>query len=87
MCFPVNSRALPGLLSHWAAEVLRRHFPRWRRHYLRSMRFFEAKDWIDRVPGMAWVVAVGIVTVVVVAVGVALVAGGLWLTDWPGWKT
>ena len=34
---------------------------------------------MEKVPGMAWVVAIG---VVVVAVGVALVAGGLWLADW-----
>ena len=32
-------------------------------------------------------VAIGLVTGVVVAVGVALVAGGLWLTDWLGWST
>ena len=46
------------------------------------MRFFEAKDWMDKVPGVAWVVAIGLVTGVVVAVGVAIVAGGLWLADW-----
>ena len=51
------------------------------------MRFFEAKDWMDKVPGVAWVVAIGVVTGVVVAVGVAIVAGGLRLTDWLGWKT
>ena len=48
------------------------------------MRFFEAEDWMDKVPR---VVAIGAVTSVVVAVGVALVAGGLWLTDWLGWRT
>ena len=51
------------------------------------MRFFEDEDWINKVPGVAWVVAIGIVTSVVVAVGVALVVGGLWLTDWLGWKS
>ena len=51
------------------------------------MRFFEDKDWLNKVPGVAWVVAIGVVTGVVVAMGVALVAGGLWLTDWLGWKT
>ena len=39
-----------------------------------------------KVTGVAWVGAIGIVTGVVVAVGVAIVAGGLWLTDWLGWK-
>lgn len=51
------------------------------------MRFFEAEDWMDKVPRVAWVVAIGAVTSVVVAVGVDLVAGGLWLTDWLGWRT
>ena len=51
------------------------------------MGFLEGKDGLNKVPGMAWVVAIGVVTGVVVAVGVALVAGGLWLTDWLGWKT
>ena len=51
------------------------------------MRFFEATDGMEKVPGVVWVVAIGVVTVVVVAAGVALVAGGLWLTDWLGWKT
>ena len=51
------------------------------------MRFFAGKDGVDKVPGVVWVVAIGVVTGVVVAVGVALVAGGLWLTDWLGWKT
>jgi len=51
------------------------------------MRFFKAGDGMEKVPGVVWVVAIGLVTGVVVAVGVALVAGGLWLTDWLGWKT
>ena len=51
------------------------------------MRFFDGKDGMERVPGVVWVVAIGLVTCVVVAVGVALVAGGLWLTDWLGWKS
>ena len=42
---------------------------------------------MEKVPGVVWVVAIGRVTGVVVAVGVALVAGGLWLTDWLGWKS
>jgi len=46
------------------------------------MRFFEAGDRMEKVPGMVWVVAISVVTVVVVAVGVAIVAGGLWLADW-----
>jgi hypothetical protein len=51
------------------------------------MRFFEAGDGMEKVPGVVWVVAIAVVTGVVVAVGVALVAGGLWLTDWLGGKT
>ena len=51
------------------------------------MRFFEGKDGMEKVLGVVWVVAIGLVTGVVVAVGVALVAGGLWLTDWLGWKS
>ena len=43
------------------------------------MRFFEAGDRMEKVPGIVWVVAIGVVTV---AVGVAIVAGGLWLADW-----
>ena len=50
------------------------------------MRLFEAKDGLDKVPGVVWVVAIGVVTGVVVAVGVAIVVGGLWLADWLGWK-
>ena len=46
------------------------------------MRFFEDKDGMDKVPGVVWVVAIGVVTSVVVAVGVAIVAGGCWLADW-----
>ena len=42
---------------------------------------------MEKVPGIVWVVAIGVVTVVVVAVGMAIVAGGLWLTNWLGWKT
>jgi len=42
---------------------------------------------MNKVPGVVWVVAIAVVTSVVVAVGVAIVAGGLWLTDWLGWKT
>jgi hypothetical protein len=37
---------------------------------------------MEKVPGMARVLAIGVVASVVVAVGVALVAGGLWLADW-----
>ena len=85
--FPVNNRELPGQLILRAVEIFRQHFPRGWECYLHPMRFFEAKDWMDKVPGVAWVVAIGVVTGVVVAVGVALVAGGLWLTDWLGWKT
>jgi hypothetical protein len=48
------------------------------------MRFFEANDGMDKVPGVVWVVAIGVVTSVVVAVGVAIVAGGCWLADWLG---
>jgi hypothetical protein len=33
---------------------------------------------------MAWVLAIGVVTGVVIVVGVALVADGLWLTDAAG---
>ena len=51
------------------------------------MRFFDGKDGMEKVPGVVWVVAISLVTGVVVAVGVALVAGGLWLTDWLGWKS
>jgi hypothetical protein len=50
------------------------------------MRMFEAGDGMEQVPGVVWVVAIAVVTGVV-AVGVAIVAGGLWLTDWLGWKT
>lgn len=46
------------------------------------MRFFEAKDGMEKVPGVVWVVAIGVVTSVVVAVGVAIVAGGSWLLEW-----
>ena len=42
---------------------------------------------MNKVSGVVWVVAIAVVTSVVVAVGVAIVAGGLWLTDWLGWKT
>jgi hypothetical protein len=35
------------------------------------MRCFEAEDWMDKVPGVAWVVATGAVAGVVAAVGVA----------------
>jgi hypothetical protein len=42
---------------------------------------------MEKVPGVVWVVAIGVVTGIVVAVGAALVAGGLWLTHWLGWKT
>lgn len=45
------------------------------------MRFFEAENWMDKVPGVVWVLAIGVVTCVVVAVGVAIVAGGCWLAD------
>ena len=48
------------------------------------MRLFEAGDGLEKVPGVVWVVAIGVVTSLVVAVGVALVAGGLWLADWLG---
>lgn len=78
---------MPGQLILRAVEIFRQHFPRGWVCYLRPMRFFEAEDWLDKVPGVAWVVAIGVVTAVVVAVGVAMVAGGLWLTDWLGWKT
>ena len=37
---------------------------------------------MEQVPGMVRVVAIGVVTMAVVAVGVAIVAGGLWLADW-----
>ena len=37
---------------------------------------------MEKVPGVVWVVATGVVTSVVVAVGVAIVAGGCWLADW-----
>ena len=37
---------------------------------------------MEKVPGVVWVVAIGVVTSVVVAVGVAIVAGGCWLADW-----
>jgi hypothetical protein len=46
------------------------------------MRFFETKDGMDKVPGVVWVLAIGVVTSVVVAVGAAIVAGGLWLANW-----
>ena len=84
--FPVNNRELPGQLNLRAVEIFCQHFPRGWECYLHPVRFFEAKDWMDKVPGVAWVLAIGVVTGVVVAVGVALVAGGLWLTDWLGWK-
>jgi hypothetical protein len=48
------------------------------------MRFFETGDGMEKVPGVVWVVAIGVVTSVVVAVGVAIVAGGSWLFDWLG---
>ena len=82
----MNNRAMPGQLMLRAVEIFRQHFLRGWECYLRPVRFFEAKDWMDKVPGVAWVVAIGVVTGVVVAVGVAIVAGGLWLTDWLGWK-
>jgi hypothetical protein len=44
------------------------------------MRFFETKDGMDKVPGVVWVLAIGMVTSVVV--GAAIVAGGLWLANW-----
>ncbi|MBF9220342.1 hypothetical protein [Hymenobacter ruricola] len=50
------------------------------------MRFFGAKDWIDKVPAWVWLVSIGLVTTAVVAVGVAVVAGGLYLADWLGWR-
>ena len=46
------------------------------------MRLFEAGNGMEKVPGVVWVVAIGVVTSVVVAVGVAIVAGGCWLADW-----
>ncbi|MBD2723772.1 hypothetical protein [Hymenobacter armeniacus] len=46
------------------------------------MRLFETGDGLEKVPGVAWVLAIGVVTCAVVAVGAALVAGGLWLADW-----
>ena len=46
------------------------------------MRLFEAGDGLEKVPGVVWVVAIGVVTSLVVVVGVAIVAGGLWLSDW-----
>ena len=36
---------------------------------------------MEQVPGVVWVVAIGVVTSVVVAVGVAIVAGGGWLSS------
>ena len=39
---------------------------------------------MEKVPGVVWVVAIGVVTSVVVAVGVAIVAGGYWLANWLG---
>jgi hypothetical protein len=48
------------------------------------MRFFETKDGMEQVPGVVWVLAIGVVTGVVVAVGVSIVAGGGWLADWLG---
>ena len=77
----------PYFVFSKTVEVFRQPFPRGGVCYLCRMRFFEAKDWMDKVPGVAWVVAIGVVTSVVVAVGVAIVAGGLWLTDWLGWRT
>ena len=82
----MNNRELPGQLILRAVEVFHQSFPRWWVCFLRSMRFFKAEDWMDKVPSVAWVGAIGVVTGVVVVVGVAIVAGGLWLTDWLGWK-
>lgn len=46
------------------------------------MRLFETGDGLEKVPGVVWVLAIGAVTSVVVAVGVALMAGGGWVIDW-----
>lgn len=84
--FTANNRELPGQLILRAVEIFRQHFPRWWVCYLSPVRFFKAEDWMDKVQGVAWVVAIGVVTGVVVAVGVVIMAGGWWLTDWLGWK-